>query len=242
MNRPGYKGDLFDDRVRLLVAGFVYDFGNYQQVIRLRELEPVPRNFTVIDNLPDTTMTGIEIEATVNVTGNFQLSGFYAYQTSDIGPVMIPDRLDPNQQFDAVTYVSPTTGQEAVAYLEQEVDLEDNELPNMPNHKWSITADYTHDMGDRGSLVATTSFSFTGERFNRIHNIPYDVLDSFNRWDASVSWFSASGKRSVTLFVENIADEVGIQELASNGWSGGYYQDATLTDQRFFGLVVRWEN
>ena len=238
----GYKGDLFDDRVRLLVAGFLYDFGQYQQIIRLRELDPVPRNFTVIDNLPDTTMMGIEIEATVRVSENFRLSGFYAYQTSELGPVRIPDRLDPNQQFDTVTYISPRTGLETVAYLEREVNLKDNELPNMPNHKWSITADYVHDMGDRGSLFASTSYSFTGERFNRIHNIPYDVLDSFNRWDAKLSWESASGKRSVTLFVENIADEIGIMELESNGWSDGYYQDATLTDPRFWGLTVRWES
>ena len=238
----GYKGDLFDDRVRLLVAGFLYDFGQYQQIIRLRELDPVPRNFTVIDNLPDTTMMGVEVEATVNVTENFRLSGFYAYQTSELGPVMIPDRLDPNQQFDAVTYISPATGMETVAYLEREVDLEDNELPNMPNHKWSVTADYVHDMGNRGRLFASTSFSFTGERFNRIHNIPYDVLDSFNRWDARVSWESPSGKRSVTLFVENISDEIGIMELESNGWSDGYYQDATLTDPRFWGLTVRWDS
>ena len=112
----------------------------------------------------------------------------------------------------------------------------------MPNHKWSITADYVHDMGNRGSLFASTTYSFTGERFNRIHNIPYDVLDNFNRWDAKLSWESASGKRSVTLFVENIADEIGIMELESNGWSDGYYQDATLTDPRFWGLTVRWES
>ena len=237
----GYKGDLFEDRLRLLVSGFLYDFGNYQQIIRLRELEPVPRNFTVIDNLPDTTMQGVEIEATLNVSENVRLSGFYAYQTSSLGPIMIPDRLDPNQEFDRVEYVSPTTGQPAVAFLERPVDLEGNELPNMPNHKWSVTADYAHPLGNGGQLLFSTSYSFTGERFNRIHNIPYDVLDSFTRWDASVTWIPATGNRSLTFFVENITDQIGIMELESNGWSDGYYQDATLTDPQFMGLVFRWE-
>jgi len=237
----GYKGDLMDDRLRLLVAGFIYDFGNYQQIIRLRELEPVPRNFTVIDNLPDTTMSGVEIEATYNVSDNVRISGFYAYQTSSLGPVMIPDRLDPNQKFDRVDYIHPRTGQPAVAFLEQPKDLEGNELPNMPNHKWSATADYVHDLGSRGRLLLTTSFSFTGERFNRIHNIPNDVLDSFNRWDASVTWESIDEKTSATVFIENIADEIGIMELESNGWSDGYYQDATLTDPQFWGIVFRRE-
>ena len=237
----GYKGDLFDDRVRLLVSGFLYDFSNYQQIIRLRELEPVPRNFTVIDNLPDTTMQGIEIEATVNISELARVSGFYAYQTSSLGPVMVPDRLDPDQEFDRVEYVSPTTGQPAVAYLEQPVDLEGNDLPNMPNHKWSVTADYAHPLGNGGQLLFSTSYSYTGERFNRIHNIPNDVLDSYTRWDGSVTWIPASGNHSVTFFVENITDNIGIMELESNGWSDGYYQDATLTDPQFMGLVFRWE-
>ena len=238
----GYKGDLFEDRVRLLVSGFLYDFGNYQQIIRLRELEPVPRNFTVIDNLPDTTMQGVEIEATFNISENARLSGFYAYQTSSLGPVMIPDRLDPDQEFDRVEYVSPNTGQPAVAYLERPVDLEGNELPNMPNHKWSVTADYAHPLGNGGQLLFSTSYSFTGERFNRIHNIPYDVLDSYTRWDGSVTWIPGAGNRSLTFFVENINDRIGIMELESNGWSDGYYQDATLTDPQFMGLVFRWES
>ncbi len=237
----GYKADLFEDRVRLLVAGFLYDFENYQQIIRLRELEPVPRNFTVIDNLPDTTMQGVEIEATVNVSENMRLSGFYAYQTSSLGAVVIPDPLNPDQEFDRVEYISPTTGQPAVAYLEQPVDLEGNELPNMPNHKWSVTADYAHPLGNGGQLLLSTSYSFTGERFNRIHNIANDVLDSYKRWDGSVTWIPATGNRSLTLFVENITDRIGIMELESNGWSDGYYQDATLTDPRFIGLVFRWE-
>ena len=53
---------------------------------------------------------------------------------------------------------------------------------------------------------------------------------------------SASERTSATFYVENLTDEIGIMELESNGWSDGYYQDATLTDPRFIGFVVRWEN
>ena len=90
--------------------------------------------------------------------------------------------------------------------------------------------------------MASTTFSFTGERFNRIQNIAYDVLDSHTRWDASLSWVSASQGTTATLYAENLTDEIGIMELESNGWSDGYYRDATLTDPRFIGFVVRWEN
>ena len=117
-----------------------------------------------------------------------------------------------------------------------------NELPNMPNHKFSVTADREFALGDRGTLMASTTFSLTGERFNRIQNIAYDVLESHTRWDASLSWVSASERTSATFYVENLTDEIGIMELESNGWSDGHLQDATLTDPRFIGFVVRWQN
>ena len=67
------------------------------------------------------------------------------------------------------------------------------------------------------------------------------MLDSYTRWDGSVTWIPGAGNRSLTFFVENINDRIGIMELESNGWSDGYYQDATLTDPQFMGLVFRWE-
>ena len=237
----GYKADVFDDRLRVLVSGFVYQFSNYQQPITVRLFSPAVYERTVIENLPDTDLNGVEIESTWIVTPTFSIRGYYARQDSSLGELFAADPVNPNQQFEEVTYTDPITGFERSGFLGQQYALEGNELPNMPKNKWSVTGDWRRSLNERGTLVWSTTYSFTGERFNRIFNIPNDRLESYRRFDASIGWISPDGKMSLTAFVENVLDDIGIMELESNGWGDGYYQDATLTDPRFMGLVWNWD-
>lgn len=237
----GYKADMRDDTLRLLVSGFVYQFSNYQQPVTVRLFEPVVYDLTVIENLPDTNLLGIEVESTWIATPNFSVTGYYAWQHSSLGELFAADPVNPAQQFEEVVYTDPITGSQRTGFLGQQYDLEGNELPNMPNHKWSVTGDWRRSLNERGMLTWSLTYSFTGERFNRIFNIPNDTLEGYGRFDASLSWISASGKTSVTAFVENILNRIGVMELESNGWGAGYYQDATLTDPRFAGIVWRWD-
>ena len=237
----GYKADVFDDRLRVLVSGFTYRFSNYQQPITVRLFSPVVYELFVIENLPDTDLNGMEIESTWIVTPNFSLRGYYARQSSSLGELYAADPVNPNQQFEEVTYTDPVTGAQRVGFLGQQYALEGNELPNMPKNKWSLTGDWRRSLNERGMLSWSVTYSYTGERFNRIFNIPNDRLDSYGRFDATLGWESADGRMSLTAFVENVFDKIGIMELESNGWDAGYYQDATLTDPRFMGLVWSWD-
>ncbi|MCY4130242.1 MAG: TonB-dependent receptor [Gammaproteobacteria bacterium] len=237
----GYKADVFDDRLRVLVSGFVYRFSNYQQPITVRLFSPTVYELTVIENLPDTNLNGLEIESTWIVTPDFSISGYYALQDSSLGELFAADPVNPNQQFEEVTYTDPITGFVRSGFLGQQYALEGNELPNMPKNKWSLTGDWRRSLQERGTLTWSLTYSYTGERFNRIFNIPNDRLESYRRLDASLGWISADGRMSLTAFVENVLNDIGIMELESNGWDAGYYQDATLTDPRFAGIVWSWD-
>ena len=236
----GYKADLQEDRLRLLISGYVYDFANYQQPVLIRLFEPTLREVFVIENLPNTSLFGLEVEGTYHFDRQFSVTGFYAYQNSSLGEIMVGDPVNPAQTFENVTVTNPINGQTETRYLSSLFDLEGNELPNMPNHKWSLTGNYQRSLANGSNLVLSTTYSFTGERFNRIHNIPNDVLDSYGRWDANATWTSESGEYTASFFIENILDSIGMMELESNGWDAGYYQDATLTDPRFIGVVLTW--
>ena len=238
----GYKADMMDDTVRVLLSSFYYNFSNYQQPITVRLTEPALFDIGVVANLPNTTLFGTEVESTWIVNPNFSIHGYYAYQTSSLGELYSTDPVNPDQEFEQVTAPNPVTGTPRTAFLGKQVNLEGNELPNMPNHKWSVTGDWLQNLGDRGRLNWSATYSFTGERFNRIYNIPNDRLEGYSRVDASVSWQSAKRQMSVTAFIENVLDEIGILELESNGWDAGYYQDASLTDPRFIGVVWSWSN
>ncbi len=237
----GYKSDVFDDRLRVLVSGFIYQFSNYQQPITVRLFSPFVYDLFVIENLPDTDLNGVEIESTWIVTPNFSVRGYYARQSSSLGQLFAADPVNPRQQFEEVTYTDPITGFDRSGFLGQQYALEGNELPNMPKNKWSLSGDWRRSLDARGMLTWGVTYSYTGERFNRIFNIPNDRLDSYGRLDIMLGWTSADGNTSLTAFVENVLNDIGIMELESNGWDAGYYQDATLTDPRFMGLVWSWD-
>ncbi|MYD43017.1 MAG: TonB-dependent receptor [Gammaproteobacteria bacterium] len=237
----GYKADMFNDKLRMLVSGFVYNFENYQQPILVRQFSPFIYDLFVIDNLPDTSLTGVEIEGTWIVTDNFSLRGYYALQNSRLGEVYSSDPVNPNQRFETVSYTDPVTGLTRMGVVGEQFALKGNELPNMPRNKWSVSADWQRMLNSGATINWGVTYSFTGERFNRIFNIPNDRLDSYGRFDAMVGWRSANRKMSVSAFVENVLNDIGIMELESNGWDAGYYQDATLTDPRFAGVVWSWD-
>ena len=71
---------------------------------------------------------------------------------------------------------------------------------------------YTAPFQDKGNISALTTWSYTGERFADIGNVPYAVIPAFDRWDFRASWESPSRTWDVTFYVQNIADKIGIQE------------------------------
>ncbi|HAK51515.1 MAG TPA: hypothetical protein DCM54_06375 [Gammaproteobacteria bacterium] len=237
----GYKADLMDDRLRLLVSGFIYDFDNYQQLIYQDIIFPTgPRNVATIANLRNTDLMGVEIEGTFHVTEDFTISGFIALQESELGPRMGAEPTNPNQTFRAIPYTN-LAGQDRVEYLPELFDFTGNELPSMPKEKFSINGDYDMALAD-SDVRFSLSYSWTGKRHSRISNLKKDELDGYGRWDGSITWSPRDKDLEVSLFVENIADVIGIQELESNSFASGYGQDATLTNPRYYGLVVRWVN
>ena len=236
----GYKADLADDNLRVLLSGFAYNFSNYQQPINVRLFEPLLYDLGVVTNLPDTTIAGVELETTWIVSPTFSIHGYYALQGSRLGELYAVDPVNPEQEYETVSYNDVATGVPRTAFVGEQFALEGNELPNMPKNKWSLTGEWRRSLGDRGTLGWNLTYSFTGERFNRIFNIPNDRLPSYGRFDGSLNWLSADGNTRVSAFIENILNDIGIMELESNGWDAGYYQDATLTDPRFMGIVWSW--
>ena len=236
----GYKADLLDDRLRVLVSGFIYDFDNYQQIIYTDVLLPVPRNIPAIQNVPGTDVRGLEIEGTYFFTENFSVRGFVALTQAELGRVVATENRNPQQEYRMVPYTD-LGGNQQISYLPEEFDFTGNDLPQMPNEKFSITGDYTKPLTE-SDLRFSLSYSWTGKRHSRISNLDKDRLAGFGRWDGSITWSPRERDLEVSLLMENMADEIGMQELESITFSGGYAQNATLTNPRYYGLVVRWVN
>ncbi len=237
----GFKG-MINERAQVLATAFYYDFQDYQQIIQVLDFLPNGRPFdrTVIDNIPDTTIIGLELEGTLAITDDLTLRGFYAYQKSELGDLITTENRDPNSTFREEAYTNPLTGEQEMAILAEQFNFSGNELPNTPQHKFSLTADYVIGMNS-GDLVWTGSYSYTGERYSRISNVPITEIDSYGRLDTSLTYRPYNANWRVSFFVENLTDEVGIMELQNMSFADGFGAGATLMDPRFYGIVFRWD-
>ena len=100
----GVKGLFDNQRLLLAAAAFYYDFDNYQilatQEIPAEFLSPLHRSPLVewTDNISGSSVWGAEAELEYYLSEQWRLSGFYAYQDSEIGTHSSVVAGDPNAE------------------------------------------------------------------------------------------------------------------------------------------------
>jgi len=235
----GVKGMFLDDRLMLTAGAYFNDYDKFQlkatQYIgagtRGTREEPFTDYTDVFDG---TDIMGIEIEWDYLLSDRLRFSGFYNWLDSSIGEhsaFFSDDRDTPRETF-IHTYLDTGTGEQNSVELEMPRDVTGNTLPQQPEHKLALTLHYTYPWEDKGTLTALTTWSYTGERWSDIGNVPYAVVPDFSRWDFRANWEAPARSLDVTFYVQNILDEIGIQEWA--------YSNVWLTEHRQFGLQVRY--
>ena len=123
----------------------------------------------------------------------------------------------------------------SAAYLDSELqdfiggngdDLSGNQLSFTP--EWSVTglARYDHDLGDRGSVYAQTSFSYKDDQFFSTENDPIAGQEAHTIFNARIGYNSPSGQYGVAVFGKNITDETyltNVFDLTDFGWYQRFY-------------------
>lgn len=236
----GFKARI-GDRAQILTTAFAYDFRNYQQIITVLDYSSAqdrPVDRMVIANIPNVDVMGIEIEGSFAATDALTLSGFVALQQSELGTIVTTESRDPNSTFRTVDYID-SVGNPQTAILAEAFDFKGNDLPNAPDLKYSVMADYAFD-GLNGEFMLSGSYSYVGERFARISNAPITKLDDYGRFDASLTYFPSDANWQISLFAENLTDEIGIQELENDSYADGFTANATLTEPLYYGVTFQW--
>ncbi|MDA1302254.1 MAG: TonB-dependent receptor [Proteobacteria bacterium] len=251
----GQKGLLLGGRLQLTTGVFYQDFRNYQ----LTALQPVdPRFIDPTDDTPlrehtinvgdSTSIYGLEIEGIYQPGDRWRISGYYNYLGSRLGRHSTVIRADPERQFEVYRYKSPDADPagpdgipgtaddfEATSEVPIPRDHTGDELPQMPNHKFAVTAAYTLPLDRWGAVQFLGSWSHTGERWpQRAGNIARNVVPSYERLDLRANWRSADGQWSAAVYMQNVFDEIGVAESISIDLEGA------LTEPRQAGLQVRW--
>ena len=197
----GIKGQFFERRVQLNVAGYYYDYKDQQ----ISNYIAAANGFT-IDNAGKSRIRGIEAELRAVPTENLDLMLNAAWN---------------NGKFREYTQTDPVTG--------QDVDVSDERVHlRSPRRMVSGSARYSFPATAGGELSATLSFRYTSAQYSNVNpNAPAVRSYSPNSrtlWDLRVQLDDAFGREGIWFaFVgQNITDKEYVDfgiDLASLGWT-----------------------
>ena len=162
----GLKTDLFDGRARANIAAFSYDYENLQ----FQATDPDPYRGGVA-NIPESEMSGIEIEFTGLVTDSFTVDMNLSFLNSEVtSDYDVLDNVDAYQYF---------FGQEDLRYGLRE-NVKGNKLAKTPEFTADINFTYETDLSSGNLLTAVAQYVKRGELEQRVSNNP--IVDSIGAY------------------------------------------------------------
>jgi iron complex outermembrane receptor protein len=112
--------------------------------------------------------------------------------------------------------------------------LEGNSLPNAPEVKYTVGANYTWNFTP-GTFTVGGTYSYTDDLQSNVFNNPNARADSNEIADFRVLWNDAENRYSIIGFVKNAFDEEGF--IRSAGSSPVAQSPTTLGSRRTVGLI-----
>ena len=243
----GVKGIFADDRLRLTAAVYHSEIENYQ-ILLLQEapagfLEPhhIAPIIEYTANVDGTELSGFELSAEYWLSEHWRVDGYYNYQDSSLGPHSAAIRGNPDNDFLIHEYVTLAGEPGSAPYPEPE-DVTGNRLPMQPTHKAALTLVHERALTNGGRLQLLSTFSYTGSRYPDIGNLDFYEMPGYERWDLRATWTSANDAWSVTGYVQNVTDKIGLVEFLPVAYTAPKESQmmGSLTEPRRIGLQVRW--
>lgn len=132
--------------------------------------------------------------------------------------------------------IAPAFGYTFADGIEQ--DLTGNPLPNSPEFQVSLGAQYTHFFAGGATLSGRLDYYWQDDYSARIFDRRQDQVDSWDIWNAQVTYTSNEGNWFVRGFIQNIADEDNIVGIYSTDQSSGNFTNGFFVEPRLFGLTA----
>lgn len=207
----GLKSVLFDRRMRLNMAYFFNDYTDIQLGQNQCEV-PFPPFFGAPclkpANAGDADVTGFEVEAELDLDN------------------WIIDASLSTLDFE-YTRVDPTTP----------VTM-NMTTPFTPELKYSLGAQYTHDMMDNGTLTGRLDLSFQDDIFANPVNADTNRIDSYTLLNGRLTWRNADQDWEMALEGNNLTDEVYYMAIFDQYLSSGSVT-ATIAKPRTFAVTLK---
>ena len=206
----GMKTKLADNRLRLNIAGFYYDYSDLQ-------LTKIDGQNVVLTNAASARIYGIEVETTynpiehltLNLNGAWLHARFTDFFNSDQG------RLSLGLQ-----------------------DLSGNRLPQSPEFTVSGGVEYSVPVGS-GSVIGSAQAIWSSRTYFDEFNIPEISQPAYAKLDLSLAYRAPNGLE-VTGFVNNVTNKKTLETAYQSTNLTGYPINGFLAPPRTYGVRVRY--
>jgi len=209
----GFKSTLLDQRLRLNVSGFFYDFSDLQ----VSRTQPVPGGGfeTLFENAASAEGHGVEVESTWLVTENFTLGGFVSYLNAEFTEFETDNPLDIGVNIQS---------------------LAGNSLRQSPEWSGTVRGQYEFNLANGGTISLGADVAYKDEQFFTEFNDDIAGADAYTLFNADIRYTSPSEKITFQVWGKNITDEV----VTSGGFviSTGRVIARTLLPPATYGVTV----
>jgi iron complex outermembrane receptor protein len=220
----GTKGEWFNHRLRIDLAGFDQIFNNYQAGVLLYYGPEGISTVCTTGNCIDVTTTtsaadaherGAEVEVDAIPVNNMTVQLTYSYLT---------------QGFDAIFPNALAAGLRKQAAL-----------TSAPNKTFGFTGNYTFHLGSGATIVPAVNFRYVGNQFQGTYPLQFQA-PGYGLLGANLSYNSPGNKWSVGLWGNNLLDRYYYQSYVPFGYVDRNMGDARINPgvPREWGLTFRW--
>ena len=193
----GLKTDLMDGRARANIAAFSYTYENLQ----FQATDPDPYRGGVA-NIPESEMSGLEIEFTSLVSDALVLDMNIAFLDSEVtSDYMVLDKVDAYQYF---------FGQEDLRYGLRE-NVKGNELAKSPEFTADIMLTHERMLASGAMLTSILQYVHRGDFQQRVsNNSIVDAIDSYDIINLTFGIDFVGDKWGLDFMILNATDEDGV--------------------------------
>ncbi|GAB5451430.1 MAG: TonB-dependent receptor [Halioglobus sp.] len=225
----GFRSTLWDQRLQLNATLFYTEYTDYQA--QNTRISPEGEFINKLRNVGELETSGFEVEARALVGENLTLNLSSSYLEAEI------------KEFDGAPCYPGQT--EADGCVDDVQNLEGSTLPNAPEWKYNLGADYHLSLSNLPFYgFIRLSYTWQDEVGFSLSQNPLTRQDSYGTADLQIGINEkASDLYRVTLFVNNIADEsfsnakADIRQLY--GSETAIIQNLPRNSQRYYGIRVK---